>query len=209
MAQPKSAAAGLMQSQDELKNNTQNLTSLRKMAKEGKEALGKLTRLEGVNERMKERAEDAMEEGVSGLITIGTAAAASYAEGYYGQDKMKVAGADGRVWVGLGTSVVGLGRTLAGKKDGKYLVAAGTGSLVSKVCSSATAAGQEMRSKNAAKQAGGGVPAGDPLTQQVQETPKPSGAAGRERREIRPGPNNVPPHVARLLRNQHSETRAA
>lgn len=207
MAKASSAAAGLMQETDNKPSNS-GMSKLRKLAKEGQGAVEKLGRMTVQNDKLKERAANAGEEGVCAAITLGTAGGASYAEGYYGAEKMKLGGYDGRTLVGVGGAAVGLVRALAGKKDAPYVVAASTGILASKVCSTALQAGQEMRSKNAAK-AGAGVVSSDPLTKQVQETPagKPSGAAGRERRTIRQerGENNVPPHVARLLRQQQRQ----
>lgn len=206
----KSAAAAGMMSETPAKSDASKISALRKLAKAGEEAIAKYTRLEGRTEKLKENTEEAMHEGGSLVVSMVTAGGASYAEGYYGEEKLKIFGQDGRVVGGLLSSVLGLGRTLAGKKDGRYLVAAGGGALTSKLCSSALRSGQDAAAKKAA--AGNGAAPGASLTSQVQETPKAAGAPprGEPRREIRPGRDgNVPPHVARLLRERNREQRAA
>ena len=214
MAKASSAAAGLMQETDNKPKN-EGVSKLRKLAKEGQEAVVKLGRMTGQNERLKENAAGAAEEGACAAITLGTAAGASYAEGYYGPEKLKLGGYDGRTIVGVAGAGYGLVRALQGRKDAPYVVAASTGVLASKLCSTALVAGQEARAKSAAKPASaGGASTGggtDALTAQVQETPgqKPSGAAGRgPRRTIHQDRDegSVPPHVARLLRAQNRQT---
>ncbi len=113
-------------------------------------AVDKLKSLKNRAESMKEKA------GAIGMAAmhIGemqtTLFAGSFAEGYFGEDKMKVGPVDVRAGVGLAGAAVGLYQTFNGSAAGGHVLAVSNGLLGSAVASFGRRAGQSMAEKSKA-----------------------------------------------------------
>lgn len=153
--------------------------------------------------------------GAQAATVVGTASAASYMEGRYGSDKLKVAGYDVRAPFGVLLTAGGLATEAltGGHPAASYVTAVGVGTMTSYSCSMAFQAGQKAAQKAGVRPGAVqaiAVPAGSEtqLLQELQATPesKAAGARGgrRPKRRIEPDQRSpqMPPHLARILREQ-------
>ena len=90
------------------------------------DALGQVERLGGRLTAMRERTGEATESLLYTGETVGVNFVASFAEGYWGEDKMDVGSVDGRTLAGVGLGAWGMYDLLRGKGGGHKL-ALGTG----------------------------------------------------------------------------------
>jgi len=123
--------------------------------------------------------------------TQGTLFLASMAEGYFGDEQLKVGGLDVRAPTALLLEGYGLYETLAGRKGGGHALAIGNGMMGSWLASVAVKAGRTLREKRAtptqAQQPAGQVPVQQGAQQPVLVmTPTAQGAYQLE------GPTGIP-----------------
>lgn len=105
----------------------------------------------GMQERMKllrEHGEEAAMAGVHFTEATATTFLGSMAEGYLGEDKMKLGGVPIRATLGLGLGVWGMANVLRGKSGGHQL-AIGQGLLAADAASFGVKAGQALKEKMA------------------------------------------------------------
>lgn len=106
----------------------------------------RLSRSQGMIKAARENA-SATGKAVLGVAELqGTAFLASMAEGYYGEDKMKLGGVDVRAGLGGAAVIWGVVDTLQGK-DGSHQLAIGNGLLVTAVVSAGRRAGHKLAEK--------------------------------------------------------------
>lgn len=100
----------------------------------------------------------------------GAAFTASFAEGYFGDEKMKIGPVDYRVGLGLAGGAVGLYQAFTGSAAGGHVLALSNGTLASAVSSFGRKAGAKMADKSAsgAAPAAPAAPAPAPAPQQPQ-----------------------------------------
>lgn len=100
-----------------------------------------------------------------------TAFAASFAEGYFGEDKMKLGPVDYRAGAGLAGGAVGLYQLFNGSSAGGHVLAVSNGLLASAVTSFGRRAGAKMAEKKteAPAAAPAAAPAPAPAAPQVQD----------------------------------------
>lgn len=140
-----------------------------------KQAAEKLKSLKGRFATAKENTAATATAGLHAGETIGTAFLASIPEGYWGREKLKVAGVPVRAVVGLGLGGWGLMSSLSGHGGGHQL-AIGTGVLSAESASLGVVAGQAMREKMQKDSAPANAPAAQPAP---QAQPAPAAAAVR------------------------------
>lgn len=122
-------------------------------------AVDKLKNLRNRAESMKEKA------GAIGMAAMHvgemqtTLFAGAFAEGYFGEDKMKVGPVDVRAGVGLAGAAVGLYQTFNGSAAGGHVLAVSNGLLGSAVASFGRRAGQSMAEKSKTPAADAAAPA--------------------------------------------------
>lgn len=104
-------------------------------------ALNKLTQASKKAEVAKENVGAGVQAAIENLETAGTLFMGSMAEGYLGEEKLKLGGVDLR-FGGLILQGAGLVRIFQGKSDGRHLLATGTGLTLSAVSSLGRQAGQ-------------------------------------------------------------------
>lgn len=129
------------------------------------EAADKIKALKVAAQTAKENAGTTAEAGIHVLETVGTLAVAGAAEGYWGEEKMKLANVPVRGAGGLLLTAWGLGRTMMGKNGG-HQTAIGTGLLGAEAYSMGRAAGIALREKKAGS--ANGAPAAQPTAAQQQ-----------------------------------------
>ena len=137
------------------------------------QAVGKIANL---TKRAENSKEALMETGtlvLHGAETQGSLFLASLAEGYFGEDKMKIGAVDLRAPVGLLAQGYGLYETMMGSKgSGAHVLALGTGVMGSWLASVARNAGRTLAEKrNASAQPGGQAPATAPPAVVMQGAP--------------------------------------
>lgn len=114
------------------------------------EALGKLKSVGGRLAKMKEVGESVAEAVIATAETQGTVFAASFAEGYFGEEKMDVGPVDMRLGGGLVVGGYGLYQAMSGK-GGSHALAIGNGLLATGIGRIGRHAGKALaEKKNAA-----------------------------------------------------------
>ncbi|MFH1465118.1 MAG: hypothetical protein ABIO70_12100 [Pseudomonadota bacterium] len=168
--------------------NTENLSP-----NQTKNALGQaVDKIAGLTRKAADSKEAVFETGTLVLHTAenqGTLFLASMAEGYFGEEKLKVGGVDLRAPVAIAAQGYGLYETLTGKKGGGHALAIGNGLLGSWLASVAVKAGRTLREKRTAPAQGQQPQAqGQPQGQQpmLVMTPTAQGVYQLE------GPNPIP-----------------
>ena len=174
--------------QTALGGNTEALT-----ANQTKSALGQaVDKIAGLTKKANQSKEAVMETGVLVLHTAenqGTLFLASMAEGYFGDEKLKVGGLDVRAPTAIVAQGYGLYETLSGRKGGGHALAIGNGLMGSWLASVAVRAGRTLRERRVAPgqaqpqqaqvpvQPGAGQPAMmmTPTTQGMYQLEGPSG----------------------------------
>ncbi|MFH1466061.1 MAG: hypothetical protein ABIO70_16880 [Pseudomonadota bacterium] len=170
--------------------NAENLTP-----NQTKNALGQAVgKIAGLTKKAAQSKDAVFETGTLVLHTAenqGTLFLASMAEGYFGEEKLKVGGVDLRAPTAILAQGYGLYETLSGKKGGGHALAIGNGLMGSWLASVAVKAGHTLREKrNApaqAQQPAGQVPVQQGAQPQVLVmTPSAQGAYQLE------GPSGIP-----------------
>ncbi len=133
-------------------------------ANQTKSALGQaVDKIAGLTKKANQSKEAVMETGVLVLHTAenqGTLFLASMAEGYFGEEKLKVGGLDLRAPTAIVAQGYGLYETLSGRKGGGHALAIGNGLMGSWLASVAVRAGRTLRERRVAP--------GQPQGQQAQ-----------------------------------------
>ncbi|MCB9764971.1 MAG: hypothetical protein H6739_34680 [Alphaproteobacteria bacterium] len=114
-------------------------------------AVTKITSLQRRDGRSQEAIDNTGEQLVHIAETQGSLLLSSFAEGYFGSEKLKIAGIDLRAISGVAAKGYGLIRTLTGKKDGGHALALGNGLFGSWLASVGVKAGQSLQQRRAAE----------------------------------------------------------
>ncbi|MDP2313870.1 MAG: hypothetical protein Q8P41_13265 [Pseudomonadota bacterium] len=126
------------------------------------EALDKLKSMGGRITKAKEMSETLADAVIATAETQGTVFAASFAEGYFGEEKMDVGPVDLRLGGGLVVGGYGLYKTMTGK-GGSHALAIGNGLLATGIGRIGRSAGKALaEKKGAASSPPAQVPAGAP-----------------------------------------------
>ena len=113
------------------------------------EAVDKLKNLGGRISKAKEVSENLAEAVIATAETQGTVFAASFVEGYYGEEKMDIGPVDMRLAGGIVTGGYGLYQTMTGK-GGAHALAVGNGLMATGIGRVGRNAGKALAEKNAA-----------------------------------------------------------
>ena len=113
------------------------------------EAVDKLKNLGGRISKAKEVSENLAEAVIATAETQGTVFAASFVEGYYGEEKMDLGPVDMRLAGGIVTGGYGLYQTMTGK-GGAHALAVGNGLMATGIGRVGRNAGKALAEKNAA-----------------------------------------------------------
>lgn len=144
-----------------MKNTTKKAPAAMSPAKAAGALEAVTNRLSRSQSMIKNAKENAAKTGkaVLGVVELqGTAFLASMAEGYWGEDKMKVGGVDVRAGAGAAGVVWGIVDTLQGN-DGSHQLMIGNGLLVSAVVGAGRRAGHKLAEKKVEGAAAPGQPA--------------------------------------------------
>ncbi|MDP2314867.1 MAG: hypothetical protein Q8P41_18340 [Pseudomonadota bacterium] len=128
------------------------------------EAAGKLKSLGGKISKAREMSESIADAVIATAETQGTVFAASFAEGYFGEEKMDLGPVDMRLGGGLVLGGYGLYKSMSGK-GGAHALALGNGLLATGIGRIGRHAGKALADKKAA-----------PATPPPAQTPAPSAA---------------------------------
>lgn len=144
------------------------------------EALGKVKSMGGRFSKMKEVAEELGDAVIATAETQGVVFAASFAEGYLGEEKMDIGPVDVRAAGGLLLGGYGLYKTMSGK-GGAHALALGNGLLATGIGRIGRHAGRALAEKKAAPPTPPAVPAAAPSP---VATPAPAQLKGDDIGEI-------------------------
>ncbi len=111
------------------------------------EALGKLKSAGGRLAKMKEVGESVADAVIATAETQGTVFAASFAEGYFGEEKMDLGPVDMRLGGGLVVGGYGLYQAMSGKGGGSHALAIGNGLLATGIGRIGRHAGKALAEK--------------------------------------------------------------
>lgn len=141
------------------------------------EAAEKIGRGTATAKKLRENMKEGMTVVLNGVEAGATLFAASTLEGYYGTEKMKLGGIDGRYLVGLPLEGIGIVRRIMGKDDGSHIQAIGSGLLGSGLASTGMSVGRTLAEKKAEKKADApAAPAATPSAPPKNEVKGISGA---------------------------------
>ena len=162
-------------------------------ANQTKTALGQaVDKITGLTKKAGQSKESVMKTGSLVLHTAenqGTLFLASMAEGFFGEDKLKVGGLDLRAPTAVVAQGYGLYETLSGRKGGGHALAIGNGLLGSWLASVAVKAGRTLRDKrNGPAQQAQAQPQPQPQPQMVM-VPTTQGA------QLLEGPTGIPESI--------------
>jgi hypothetical protein len=163
------------------------------------EALDKVKSMGGRFKNMKEVSETLAEAVIATAETQGTVFAASFAEGYFGEEKMDVGPVDVRTAGGLLLGGYGLYKTMSGK-GGAHALALGNGLLATGIGRIGRHAGKALAEKKTAPASPPAAPAAAPapppqikgddigeIARMVRMTPGTEGESVQGRRRQREG----------------------
>lgn len=190
----------------------------RKLVKDGEAALKSMGNLKNKHSKTLGRAKRAGVLVAASGTTLATTTAASYAEGRYGPEKMKLGPVDMRTAGAVVAGSIGVVRALQGGADADFEVAVATGLLASEAASYGLRKGQEARAKagqapaanNQAQASTSAAAPQDQILQDMKTTPAAAGRGGRHpKRQIQPNREEIPPHIRRVFEQRRRERMAA